>query len=319
MIKELTYPLPWNDNWEIVDASKLTEFMDCPRKYFFRHVLGWKSTAPNNHLVFGTSWHKGQEHLLLNGYDETSVEEAIILFTADYRETFPPETDELFGNKTPSKADAAFRRYADFYRSDHTNFEVINTEIAGSVMITEDHLMYFRMDSILREKDKEQKYFSLDHKTGSKKGRTWTDKFLLSTAAGLYTHVLYCLYPPEQVKGVHYRGTFFYKVKPVEFEDVPCWKSMASMQNWLWNTVYWYNLLRSCYEMLSHCKESDEVLMSFPMQTESCTKFFGCAYHDFCTAWPNPLRRCEEPPMGFEKKFWDPREDESTVKMEGLK
>uniref|UniRef100_A0A6M3KT28 Putative PD-(D/E)XK nuclease superfamily protein n=1 Tax=viral metagenome TaxID=1070528 RepID=A0A6M3KT28_9ZZZZ len=315
MIKELTYPLEYNQNWEIVDASKLTEFMECPQKYFYRHVLGWRSTAPNNHLVFGHAWHKAQEHLLLNGYD--SVDEAVMLFMADYRETFGPETDELFGNKTPTKADAALRDYAAFFKDDLRRWEVLYTEIAGSVMITEDHLMHFRMDSVLREKDTNKK-FSLDHKTGSKKGRTWTDKWLLSTATGLYTHVLYCLYPREEVKGMQYRGTFFYKSKPVEFEEVPCWKSLNQMQSWLWNTVYWYNLLRSNFELLSEARDSEDVLMAFPMQTESCTKYFGCPYHDFCTAWTNPLQRCETPPMGFEVEFWNPADEETTTKMEGL-
>ena len=315
MIKDLTYPLPYNANWEIVDSSKMTEFMDCPRSYFFRHVLGWQSTAPNNHLIFGTAWHKAQEHLLLNGYD--SVDAAVMLFMAEYRESFGPETDELFGNKTPTKADESLRSYAANFKDDLRKWEVLHTEIAGSVMITTEHLMHWRMDSILREKDTGKK-FSLDHKTGSRKGRTWTDKFLLSVAAGCYTHVLYCLYPREEVKGVMYRGTFFYKSKPCEFEEVPCWKSMDSMQVWLWNTVYWYNMIRSNYELFSQCREDEEVMMAFPMQTESCTKYFGCSYHDFCTAWPNPLRRCQEPPMGYKVEFWNPADDETTTKMEGL-
>ena len=315
MIKDLTYPLPYNPNWEIVDPSKMTEFMDCPRSYFYRHVLGWQSTAPNNHLIFGTAWHKAQEHILLNGYD--SVDEALMLFMADYRESFGPETDALFGNKTPAKADEALRTYAANFKDDLRKWEVLYTEIAGSVMITEDHLMHFRMDSILREKDT-GKVFSLDHKTGSRKGRTWTDKFLLSVAAGCYTHVLYCLYPREEVKGIMYRGTFFYKSKPPEFEEVPCWKSLESMQVWLWNTVYWYNMIRSNYELFSQCREDEEIMQAFPMQTESCTKYFGCPYHDFCTAWPNPLRRAEEPPMGYKVEFWNPADDETTTKMEGL-
>jgi hypothetical protein len=315
MIKELTYPLPWNDNWAIVDASKMTEFMDCPRKYFYRHVLGWKSTAPNNHLIFGHAWHKAMEYMLLNGYD--NYEEAFQLFMADYRETFGPETDELFAPKTPSAALGALQQYADTYRNDLKEFKVLHTEIAGTVMVTEDHLMHFRMDTILERQD--GMIFSLDHKTGSRKGRTWTDKWALGMATGLYTHVLYCVYPKEKVKGIKYRGTFFYKKPPVQFEDVPCWMTLPRMQVWLWNAVYWYNLMLSQYELLSQAKDSEEVLMAFPMNSESCTKYFGCPYHDFCTAWTNPLRQCEQPPMGFSVEFWNPADEESTTQMEGLK
>lgn len=316
MIKELTYPLPWNDNWMIVDASKMTEFLACPRKYFYRHVLGWKSTAPNNHLIFGHAWHKAMEHLLLTKFQD--VEGAVMLFMADYRATFPPGTDELFNPKTPAKADEAIRFYAQKFKDEAKEWEVLYTEIAGTVMITSEHVMHFRMDTILRDVRNNLK-FSLDHKTGSRKGRTWTDKWALGVATGLYTHVLYCLYPREEVKGLMYRGTFFYKKNPPEFEDVPCWKTLNQMQVWLWNTVYWYNLMRTQYELLSQATIDDEVLMAFPINPESCTQYFGCPYHDFCTAWHNPLTRCQEPPMGFEVVFWNPEDEESNVKMEGLK
>lgn len=315
MFKGLTYPIPCENTWEITDSSKLTTFMDCPRQYFYEYILGWRSTTPNNHLVFGKAWHKAQEHLLLQGYTQVAVDEAMFLFMSEYRKELPEETDELYEPKTPNKAYAALKHYANFYSNDLSNWEVLYTEVAGTVLITPEDIMYFRLDSILRERDSGM-YLSLDHKTGSKKGRTWTDKWTLLTPIGLYTHVLYCLYPEDKVKGVKVRGTFFYKSKPVEFEDVPCWKSKNQMQAWLWNTTYWYDTLKWNFRMFSKCVDSDEVMMAFPMQTESCTKYFGCPYHNFCTSWGNPLQRCEEPPLGFKIEHWNPMLEESTHKME---
>jgi len=49
-------------------------------------------------------------------------------------------------------------------------------------------------------------------------------------------------------------------------------------------------------------------MMAFPMNTESCGNYFGCAYHDFCLAWPNPLKRCDEVPQGMKVEFWNPLE-----------
>lgn len=315
MLKDLTYPIPWEDTWNIVDSTKLTTFMDCPRRYFYEYILGWRSTAPNNHLVFGSAWHKAQEHLLLQSYTQVAVDEAMFLFMNEYRKELPEETDELYGNKTPDKAYAALKQYASYYANDLSNWEVLYTEVAGTVLITPEDVMSFRLDSILRERDSGM-YLSLDHKTGSKKGRTWTDKWTLLTPIGLYTHVLYCLYPEDKVRGVKVRGTFFYKSKPAEFEDVPCWKSKDQMQTWLWSTTYWYNALKLNIHLFSKCTDSDDIMMAFPMQTESCTKYFGCPYHDFCTSWNNPLQRCEEPPLGFKIERWDPLLEESTHKME---
>jgi len=315
MIEGIEYPKPLVPvpTWYKTDPSKMKTFMDCGRQYFFEYVLGWRSTAPNNHLVFGQAWHDAMEHLLRKGYG--AVDEAVFIFMNSYRKELPPDTDALYDPKTPSRADEALRDYVLRFASDLSEFEVMHTEISGTVLITPQDMMYFRMDTILKEISEKQMIFSLDHKTGSRKGRTWTDKFFLDMSTGLYTHVMYCLYPKEQVKGVKIRGTFFYKTK-LEYEEVPVWRSEQGMQVWLWNCVYWYNLMKWNFNELSRCKEDDEVLMAFPMNTESCTKYFGCAYHDFCTAWHNPLRNCEEPPLGFKIDHWDPTEGESKYVVE---
>ena len=43
------------------DNTRLSDFKDCPRYYFLRHVLGWtvdygRTAAP---LIFGGAWHEG--------------------------------------------------------------------------------------------------------------------------------------------------------------------------------------------------------------------------------------------------------------------
>ena len=67
-------------------------------------------------------------------------------------------------------------------------------------------------------------------------------------------------------------------------------------------------------DRLHHCKEGDNVLMAFPMNNGSCTKYKGCPYYDFCLAWQNPLQRAYEPPLGFRTEFWNPSEMETTNK-----
>ena len=57
-------------------------------------------------------------------------------------------------------------------------------------------------------------------------------------------------------------------------------------------------------------------MTAFPMNPTSCTNYFGCAFHDFCMAWPNPLRRCGEPPIGFVEQHWDPTQEEVKHKFE---
>ncbi len=88
-----------HNSWQKVDSSKLGDLLRCYRFYFYCHLLGWKPETPNNHLTFGISWHLPMEHLLLNGYDDTSVLDGYELFRRRYRQDFSPESDEMFGHR----------------------------------------------------------------------------------------------------------------------------------------------------------------------------------------------------------------------------
>jgi hypothetical protein len=303
-----------HDTWKVLDPSKIQEGMSCERQFFYKYILGWRSTKPNNHLVFGKAWHKAQEHLLLNGYEDRHVLGAFTKFLDEYRKEFPEDTDMEFHPKSPENALKALGKYVERWPRDLAECDILYTEIGGSVMLTEDVMLYFRMDSILKDREGLM-YFSREHKTGSRISRQWSDQWLLKVQIGTYTHVMKCLFPPEEVKGVQVSGTFFKKTK-IDFERLPVWKTNDHMMVWMWNTLAWVDRLNHNLNVLGDCTEDDQVLMAFPMNTENCTKYFGCPYIDFCQAWPNPLRKCGEPPMGFHVDFWDPREEEVTHKME---
>jgi len=292
-----------------LDSSKIKDFKRCPRFFFYRHILGWCSETPNNHLVFGSAWHDAMEHLLLNGYGENEIITAFDKFLATYRQSFPPETDELFKGKTPNNAFMVLAKYATHpdYQHDHKNYETLHTEIAGSVAIDEKRLLYFRQDSILKDR-KTGHVRSREHKTGS---RTWgwEEQFLLDGQVGTYSHVLYCLYPKELVDGIEINGSFFLarKTDPFDFRRFLIGKTEDQMQVWLSNTAYYMWQIESEYELLGDTDENDNVLYAFPLRDTSCQDYGRlCEYHDFCMAWPNPLQRAYEPPLGFKVGFWDP-------------
>jgi len=299
--------------WDILDSSKLTAYMDCPRRYFFEYVLSWRSDAPNNHLVFGTAFHDAMEHLLLNGYDDDSVMGAFDKFLLSYRQFFPATSDELYSPKDPDRCLAALGLYAENYQRDLTDFETLYTEIAGTVPINDDQVLYFRLDSIC--KDSQGRIFSLEHKTGSRISRFWTDQWPLAVAVGTYTHVMNCLYDPATVWGVKINGTFFQKGN-IKFLRVPVRKTLSHMKQWLWNVAWWADQIRWQFDLLDKCSADDQVMMAFPQQPGSCTKYFGCPYHDFCLAWPNPLQHADDIPVGYCVERWDPSAREATHKMD---
>lgn len=300
-------------SWEVQDSTKIQTFMDCPRAYWYEYVLGWRPEAPNLHLEFGSAWHIAQEHLILchgrdGKYTAAAVHEAFVLFLNYYRKYFGEMQDEINSPKEPGNALKALVKYAQEY--EHEQFTPIYTEIYGTVPIGDRKLLHFKMDSILKT---DRGIISREHKTGSTLSRQWTDQWALKTQVGAYNHVLYCLFPHDEVHGVEINGVFFQK-KEIKLQRVPARMSKESMQAWFWNVNHWFNMIQWEFERLADCSENDRVMMCFPRNSENCTKYFGCRYRDYCMAWANPLQKIDEVPTGMKIEFWNPSEEEQNAK-----
>lgn len=314
--------VPEHKTHSILDSSKLDTFERCNRKFFFQYVLGWVVDLPAHDLEFGNCWHKAREFQLLNGYEKFF--QAYEVFEKEYRKSFPEETDELYTPKDPIAVLTALEKFADERMSDLELNEVLLTETSGKVPIGENKFLHYRMDSVLRRKE-DDKIFSWDHKSRKKTfNRQWAEAFQLSIQNGTYTHCMYCMYPIEMVLGVEFCGTAFdylvrgSKDRPagynISFLRVPAFKPPEQMNAWLWTVNYLYDKVMQEMDALSHCTDSDPVLMAFPMNDSSCTEYWGCPYHDFCISWQNPLRRIDQVPLGFRQEYWDPSELETTYK-----
>lgn len=303
--------IPFVPQHRIYDSTKLNSLLDCPRSYFFEYILGWRPEDPNIHLEFGKAWHKAMEHIILFGYTPERVYEAYLLFEEHYRQFWGPELDAQHAPKSPGNALAALAEYCKYYKDDE--FSPIYTEIAGTISINPDDVIHFRMDSII---ETPLGVKSREHKTGSQLSRQWTDQWKNSIQTGTYNHVLFALFPFERVWGVEINGTIFNKTK-VQFQRVPARRSREMMQVWLSTVNFWVSLIKNETEILfSECSEEDDCLAAFPCNPQACTKYFGCRYFDYCTAWPNPLRNAHEPPMGMKIEHWDPAEEESKYRFQ---
>jgi len=293
--------------WNILDSSKITTYMRCPRYFFYQYVLGWRLDTPSNHLIFGSAWHLPMEHLLLTDYSNDSVIDGFDLFEAYYRRELGPETDEIFEPKTPYNAFIILGKYAEEYKDDLKEFKPLYTEIAGKVSISETRSLYYRMDSILQYYNNNM-VGSLEHKTGSR-AWLWREQWELGFQALTYNHVLHCLYPEDLVYGVTMNGTIFLKRKkdPWEFIRHDVRRTKNQMQVWLDNANFWFGRIEDDMELLDRETEDQDVMSSFPMNTNDCLKWNRvCEYQDFCLAWSNPLCKCFAPPLGFKIEHWDP-------------
>jgi hypothetical protein len=324
--------------WLMIDSSKLQDFMSCPRSYLFRHLLGWDRDEPSIHLEFGKAMHKLMEVIYKEGSKPNFSPENLALaykaFEDYYRPIFPPEADDENAPKIPSNVLTAIPIYAARYNRQDT-FDVLYTEVAGTVAINEESgVLYFRLDTIVRRSD--NTISSLEHKTGSRFSRTWADQWMKKTQIGTYQHVLHCMFPNDNVYGCTVNGIFvkdppklkkdgtpYANSTETDFFRIPCGKSLEQMDSWLETTGFWYDwLTESTKEVIESIEKGDPISYPFPENPESCTKYFGCRYRDYCGAWSNPLKRAIDlgmmddtsPPSGFEREYWNPAELQKEAK-----
>ena len=328
----MTFPLSPQPTWDIRDSSKVSDYISCPRLYFYSHILGWRPDSPAHDLHFGTSWHCAREYQLLHGYED--VQGAFNAFLDEYRKVFHESTDEMYKPKTPTAVLAGLIKFAEERSNDLVENEVVElddkkmTEISGKVPVSNDRYLSYRMDSILRQKS-DGKIFSMDHKTTSGRyinGRQWAEQFHLSIQNGTYTHCLYCMFPIEDVLGIIFDGAGFEylirggKNRPagyhVTLRQIIAYKTLDQMNNWLWLVNDILDEIDADMDRLSHCSENDTILQAFRLNPHACTDYRGCPFHDYCLAWQNPLQQCHEAPLGFKVEYWNPEEIESTIKMD---
>ena len=299
-------------SWQIIDSTKLKRYQECHRAYLFEYIFGWRSSQAYNDLAFGGAWAKAMEVLRKHGYSNDAITLAYMAFLEHYRgEGFDEESDELFFPKTPARALGAMAEYVELYSDDLRKYQVIHSEVAGSVPVSKNRVMYFKCDSILHSD--ELGYLSHEDKTTKSINRMWQDQWPLSTQVGCYSHVLYCLYPENEVFGVVINGTGFKPVKGTrgaamyDFARISCRQSLDQMEAWLAETNLYLDELDQDMDWLADCEPDDRLMIAFKRNPQSCTKYRGCGYHHFCVSRTNPLSLFAQGlPIGFKVEHWNP-------------
>lgn len=321
--------------WSIYDSSKIQAYMDCPRRYFYEYILGFRTEGFNIHLIFGEALHLALEHIERNkaayahGKLALLLAESYLIFYNKFRAHVSPE-QELEASKVKT-CDTAARILKQYIDSTANNPETcLDTEIAGQVYINETDAIAYRVD-YLGTKNLTNTKFVRDHKTASYMGKTWVDAWDTSFQMGTYSHLLYSIFPEDEVAGIEINGLGVraaLKANELPHLRVPVYKSKNSMADWLWHANHYVDAIKAdTAKVLEHTPE-DQTLKAFPKNSTACTKYYGCPFLAICGQWDNPLGKCLEieqdssvevevldtiptrtilePPIGFVTSWWNP-------------
>lgn len=315
----MNLPIPYHPSQDILDSTKLQCYQDCPRKFFYEYMLGWRSAYPSNHLHFGKCVHLALEHIILNGQSGQSIIDALEIFNNEYRLLFSEATDAMFTPKTPSRFFDCLMMYLQQWKGDADQYEMYKTEFGGTISLGGDDKIAFKMDTIMLDRYSGL-YCSLEHKTaqGNYVNANYSVQHEMGIQCGTYTHVLNCIFPPEKVDGViinllQFKKTMDKNYKPGDFilQRFPINLSNARMYDWLIGTKEWISRIRQDKSMLSCESDSDDIMESFPKNGRSCTNYNkACTYLDMCRSWQNPLQHIHRMPADLEVSFWNPLEED---------
>lgn len=292
-----------------VDATTITAFQTCPRKYQWRNLLGWTRRLPAVHLRFGghyasalEAYHKARA--LGADHDEALRE---VVATA-MLETWDHDLDEegnripgtgaewnsLHNTKTRETLIRSIVWYLTEYEHDNMSTLILSDGSAGVeysfALPMEDDIVY--CGHIDRMVDFDGPYVQ-DQKTT---GTTVTPRFFEAFS------------PDNQMSGYSWAGQIIFNI-PIKgvvidaaqiavgftkFTRGFVHRSAATLSEWFDNTM------KTTEEMRKAHKDN-----SYRMNTTACGNYGGCEFRGICARIPSHHERALR--ADFERKeAWDP-------------
>jgi hypothetical protein len=291
------------------------------------------SGGPSAPLAFGGAWHEAMDVVwrgVKDGLPRTTIaNEAHTAFERKWvLEKMPDpndidmETQRELGARTPMRALEMIIAYVHEREKFIKENELVHIERPFAVPLdpNDDTLFYIgRIDKII--KPSKNHYRGIEHKTttASKKDGLdyrirplFMESFSPNSQVDGYVYALYMLYGVDVKVDVWVDAALVHK-SGEDFRFIPVDRKMAMLDQWLWITKHWVNLIETNASLLAEASPSDAYLAAFPMNTSSCFDFnVACPYLPLCKSRPNPLTWLPDVPAGYKVEKWDPLDHTGT-------
>lgn len=296
-----------NKDSKIYDNSMLSSYKECPRKYYLRYGLHWTSTGTALPLVFGLSWHAGQDVIWQFakkvGDPSHLAKLAMAAFLEEWEKAgLPADLDmeqiERYNPRTPMVAHEMYENYIAERWNMLMRSEVIAIEQPFAVPLPDLTNIWYvgRLDKVI---DYNGQKLVIEHKTTT----------AYKKDGGFMTSYVDGWSVDAQVKGYQYGGGLFFpglsqvwvdaalvhKKEHHHFRLIPVAHQFSLIQEWIKDTKNWVDRV-----------QKDWADAYFPKNEGSCMGKFGpCTFLDICRSIPSDMLP-SEPPPGFKKEEWKP-------------
>ena len=296
------------------DNTMLSSYKECPRKYFIRQVLGWRSAGTSLPLIFGLSWHSGMD-VVWQYAKQAEPGELPRLAMAKFLETWeeegqPAELDvsqvAQYEPRTPGIAHEMYANYVEQRSKMMQSCELIACEQPFAVPMPglTDVWYIGRLDKVIVYNGQT---LVIEHKTTSE----------YKVDGGFKTQYIESWYSDSQVKGYQFGGGLFFpgltqvwvdaalvhKKVHDKFRFVPVQHQTPLLEEWIGGTREWISRLE--FDQ----KEYDSTGLTpdtFPKNENSCMgKYGACPFLNICRTTPDPSKLAG-PPEGYIIDRWEP-------------
>jgi hypothetical protein len=292
---------------KIYDNSMLSGYKGCPRYYQLRYKKHWRSEGTSMPLVFGLSWHAGQDAVWqyarkLSGQDEL-VQAAMASFLETWEaEGLSADLDmeqlERYAPRTPQVAQEMYAGYIETRWNMLMEAQVLAIEQPFAVPMPgrEDTWYVGRLDKVVEFKGQK---LVLEHKTTTayKKDGGFQSSYVNSWNSD------------SQVKGYQFGGGLYFpglsqvwvdaalvhKKEHNHFRFIPIAHQINLIEEWIKDTGSWIERL-----------EADARNNYFPKSEGNCFGKYGeCSMLSICQTTPDHMLP-EEAPAGYTMEEWKP-------------
>lgn len=297
------------------DNTRLSTFKTCPRKFFIRHVLGWRGDGTASPLAFGGAWHEGMDATWRNAKSMNQEELTNAAFQAflikweeeGYSANMSLAEMDMLKARTPGTAHEMYYNYINQRWAMLQEAEIIAIEQPFAVPLPgiKDTWYIGRLDKTIHYNGQK---IILEHKTTT----------AYATQGGFRPDFIESWYSSAQCKGYEFAGNIFYEEisgvwvdaalvhKKVhdQFRFVPIKHSRPLLIEWINDAKHWAENILKQKELFMDAGELRNG--NFPRNEESCFGKYGkCPYLDICRSCDDPSK-LSGPPVGYVEDRWEP-------------